>query len=79
LGRYCGHWADIGQTLGRHWADIGQTLGRHWADIGQTLGRHFLSDLNLTRETGTKKAEEFQKTLILELYIKLIKIKDINL
>ena len=35
-----GHWADIGQTLGRHWADIGQTLGRHWADIGQTLGRY---------------------------------------
>ena len=23
LGRYMGHWADIGQTLGRHWADIG--------------------------------------------------------
>ena len=50
-----GHWADIGQTLGRHWADIGQTLGRylwtlsrHW-DIRVTLGnceiKKFLSEI----------------------------------
>ena len=50
-----GHWADIGQTLGRHWAEIGQKLGRYWADIGQTLadiGQINIGQTRLCRRSG---------------------------